>query len=278
MISGKTTVIAHLGYPTEAFKAPMIYNPWFDHAGIDAVVIPMGVKVDDYAAFLRPLFTMTNLRGALVTMPHKVSTVAMLDEVTPTARIAGACNAILKRSDGSLLGDMFDGAGFVRGVARKGKVLAGARALVVGAGGVGSAIAASLAAAGVAGIGLFDAHGTAADALGNRLKEHYPKLAVRTGSNDPEGYDVVVNATPLGMKPGDPLPVDVAKIAPSTFVGEVVMKEEYTPFLRAAMEKGCPIQVGTDMLFEQIPAYLEFFGFKSTTPEQLRELSQIKYQ
>jgi len=278
MISGKTTVIAHLGYPTEAFKAPMIYNPWFDHAGIDAVVIPMGVKVDDYAAFLRPLFTMTNLRGALVTMPHKVSTVAMLDEVTPTARIAGACNAILKRPDGSLLGDMFDGAGFVRGVARKGKVLAGARALVVGAGGVGSAIAASLAAAGIAGIGLFDAHGTAADALGNRLKEHYPKLAVRTGSNDPEGYDVVVNATPLGMKPGDPLPVDVAKIAPNTFVGEVVMKEEYTPFLRAAMEKACPIQVGTDMLFEQIPAYLEFFGFKSTTPEQLRELSQIKYQ
>ena len=278
MISGKTTVIAHLGYPTEAFKAPMIYNPWFDHAGIDAVVIPMGVKVDDYAAFLRPLFTMTNLRGALVTMPHKVSTVAMLDEVTPTARIAGACNAILKRPDGSLLGDMFDGAGFVRGVARKGKAVAGARALVVGAGGVGSAIAASLAAAGIAGIGLFDAHGTAADALGNRLKEHYPKLAVRTGSNDPEGYDVVVNATPLGMKPGDPLPVDVAKIAPNTFVGEVVMKEEYTPLLRAAMEKGCPIQVGTDMLFEQIPAYLEFFGFKSTTPEQLRELSQIKYQ
>jgi shikimate dehydrogenase len=221
---------------------------------------------------------MTNLRGALVTMPHKVSTVGMLDEVTPTARIAGACNAILKRPDGSLLGDMFDGAGFVRGVLRKGKTLTGARALVVGAGGVGSAIAASLAAAGIAGIGLFDAHGTAADSLGNRLKEHYPGLAVRTGSNDAEGYDVIVNATPLGMKPGDPLPVDVAKIAPSAFVGEVVMKEEYTPFLRAVMEKGCKVQVGTDMLFEQIPAYLEFFGFKTTTPEQLRELSQIKYQ
>ena len=278
MISGKTTVIAHLGYPTEAFKAPMIYNPYFDHAGIDAVVIPMGVRVDDYPSFLRPLFTMTNLRGALVTMPHKVSTVTMVDEVTPTARIAGACNAILKRPDGSLLGDMFDGAGFVRGVMRKGKTLSGARALVVGAGGVGSAIAASLAAAGIAGIGLYDAHATAADALGNRLKAHYPTLAVRTGSNDAEGYDVVVNATPLGMKPGDPLPVDVAKIAPGTFVGEVVMKEEFTPFLRAVMDKGCPIQVGTDMLFEQIPAYLEFFGFKTTTPEHLRELSQIRYQ
>ena len=278
MISGRTTVIAHLGYPTEAFKAPMIYNPYFDHEGIDAVVVPMGVKPEDYPSFLRPLFTLTNLRGALVTMPHKVSTVGMLDEVTPTARIAGACNAILKRPDGSLLGDMFDGAGFVRGVMRKGKDLAGARALVVGAGGVGSAIAASLAATGLSAIGLFDAHGSAADALGARLREHYPALTVRTGTNDPQGYDVVVNATPLGMKPGDPLPMDVGRIAPGTFVGEVVMKEEYTPFLRAAMEKGCPVQVGTDMLFEQIPAYLEFFGFKTTTPEHLRELSQIRYQ
>jgi len=173
---------------------------------------------------------------------------------------------------------MFDGAGFVRGVTRKGKVLAGAKALVVGAGGVGSAIAASLAATRLSAIGLYDAHGTAADALGNRLREHYPAMAVRTDSNDPEGYDIVVNATPLGMKPGDPLPMDVARIAPGTFVGEVVMKEEYTPFLRAAMEKGCPVQVGTDMLFERVPAYLEFFGFKTTTPEQLRELSQIKYQ
>jgi shikimate dehydrogenase len=278
MISGKTTVIAHLGYPTEAFKAPMIYNPYFDQAGIDAVVIPMGIRAEDYAAFLRPLFTMTNIRGALVTMPHKVATVAMLDEVTPTARIAGSCNAIRKRADGSLLGDMFDGAGFVRGVARKGKALAGARALVVGAGGVGSAIAASLAASGIAAIGLFDASREEAASLGGRLREHYPALDVRVGSNDPAGYDVVVNATPLGMKEGDPLPVDVARIAPGTFVGEVVMKEEFTPFLRAALDKGCPVQVGTDMLFEQIPAYLEFFGFPTTTAENLRRLSQIKYQ
>ena len=277
MISGKTTLIAHLGYPTEAFKAPMIYNPYFDQAEIDAVVIPMGVRPEDYAGFLRPLFRLTNIRGALVTMPHKVATVALLDEVTPTVKIAGSCNAILKRPDGSLLGDMFDGAGFVRGIERKGRGLGGARALVVGGGGVGSAIAASLAAAGVATIGLFDAQPATADALAGRLREHYPKLDVRTGSNDPAGYDVVVNATPLGMKAGDPLPVDVARIASGTFVGEVVMKEEFTPFLRAAMEKGCPVQIGTDMLYEMIPAYLEFFGFKTTTPDILRALSQIKY-
>lgn len=277
MISGKTTLIAHLGYPTEAFKAPMIYNPYFEQAGIDAVVVPMGVRTDDYPAFLRALFHLSNIRGALVTMPHKVTTVALLDDLSPTAKIAGSCNAILKRPDGSLLGDMFDGAGFVRGVVRKGRPLGGARALVVGAGGVGSAIAASLAAAGVAAIGLYDTHPGAADALGARLREHYPKLAVRTGSSDPAGYDVVVNATPLGMNDADPLPMDVSRIAPATFVGEVVMKREITPFLRAAMDKGCAVQVGTDMLYEMIPAYLEFFGFTTTTPENLRSLSQISY-
>jgi len=277
MISGKTTLIAHLGYPTETFKAPMIYNPYFEKAGIDAVVMPMGVKAEDYAQVLKALFRLTNIRGALVTMPHKVATVALLDEVTPTVQIAGSCNAILRRSDGSLLGDMFDGTGFVRGVERKGRQLKGAKALVVGSGGVGSAIAASLAAAGIAAIGLFDASSAAAESLGERLSEHFPKLKVETGSKEPEGYDVVVNATPLGMKEGDPLPIDVARVAPTAFVGEVVMKQEMTPFLRAAKARGCAVQVGTDMLFEQIPAYLEFFGFGTTTPEELRSVAKIKY-
>ena len=277
MITGKTTLIAHLGYPTEAFKAPMIYNPWFEMKGIDAVVVPMGVKAEDYPAFLKGLFRLTNIRGALVTMPHKVTTAGLVDELTTTAKVAGACNAVLLRSDGSLLGDMFDGAGFTRGVARKGQTIAGSRALVVGSGGVGSAIAASLATAGAAAIGLFDAHAASAEGLAARLRQHYPALKVVTGSNDPDGFDIVVNATPMGMNDGDPLPVDIDRIAPGTFVGEVVMKEAFTPLLRRAMEKGCPVQVGTDMLFEQIPAYLEFFGFGTTTPEELRGVSRIQY-
>jgi shikimate dehydrogenase len=277
MISGKTTLIAHLGYPTEGFKAPMIYNPWFEQNSIDAVVMPMGVKAEDYVSVLQSLFRLTNIRGALVTMPHKVTTTSLVDELTPTARIAGACNAILRRPDGTLLGDQFDGAGFTRGVERKGRSLKGARAFVLGSGGVGSAIAASLAAAGVAGLALFDTNTAAVEALADRLRKHYSQLAVTTGSKDPAGYDVVVNATPLGMNEGDPLPFDIDRISPSTFVGEVVMKSEYTPLLRAAKEKGCAVQVGTDMLFEMIPAYLEFFGFGTATPEQLRAVSQIKY-
>lgn len=277
MISGKTTLIAHIGYPTESFKSPMIYNPWFDHKGIDAQVIPMGVKPEDYAQCMPLLFRMSNVRGALITMPHKVATMSLVDEITPTARIAGACNAIRLCADGTLLGDQFDGAGFVRGVERKGRVLNGARVLVSGSGGVGSAIAASLALTGVALLALFDSNDASSQALAGRLRAHYPKLEITTGSNDPAGFDVIVNATPLGMREDDPLPFDTTRISPETFVGEVVMKTEYTPLLRAAMAKGCAIQVGTDMLFEMIPAYLEFFGYGSATPEELRSLAQIKY-
>ncbi|HEY8355817.1 MAG TPA: ThiF family adenylyltransferase [Ramlibacter sp.] len=278
MINGHTELIAHLGFPTHAFKAPMIYNPYFESIGVNAVVVPMGCRPDAFEAVLRSVFALSNIRGALITMPHKVSTLGLLDELTPTVKVAGACNAVKRLPDGRLLGDMFDGEGFVRGLLRKGLVLRGARALVVGCGGVGSAIAASLAAAGVAGLTLYDTHPLSADALAGRLRTHYPQIAVTTGTRDPAGMDLVVNATPLGMLPGDPLPIDMERLEARTFVGEVVMRTEMTAFLLAAQARGCQVQVGSDMLFEQIPAYLEFFGFPTTTAETLRSVARLQYQ
>ena len=276
-IRGTTRLIAHLGVPTESFKAPMIYNPWFESRGIDAVVVPMGCEAADYPDFLRLVFRLRNIHGALVTMPHKVATVGLLDEASTTVKVAGACNAVRPGPGGALVGDMFDGEGFVRGVLGKGRAVAGASALVVGAGGVGSAIAASLAKAGAARLGVFDARAEAAEALAARLGAHYPALEIAVGSSDPAGWDIVVNATPLGMNPDDPLPLDAARLAPETFVGEVVMKAEETPLLAAARARGCATQPGIDMLFEQIPAYLEFFGFPAATPEELRAVARVSY-
>ena len=138
-----------------------------------------------------------------------------------------------------------------------------------------AAIAASLAAAGVARLGLHDVRAGVADALAGRLLQHYPALTVSVGSNDPAGYDLVVNATPMGMEPGDPLPMDVNRIDPGTVVGEVVMRTTMTAFLSAAQARGCKTQVGSDMLFEQIPAYLEYFGYPTTSPEHLRAVAQL---
>ena len=274
-IDGNTELIAHIGYPTHSFKSPLIYNPYFEKEGINALVVPMGCQVEHYPAFLKSVFQLTNIRGALITMPHKVTTVGLLDSVTPTVKVAGACNAVKLDAQGRLVGDMFDGAGFVRGVQRKGFNLSGKRVLVVGTGGVGSAIAASLAAENISAITLFDVNTASCESLAQRLVNEYPHIQVKTGSNDPDGHDLVVNATPMGMNEGDPLPMDVLRIAPETFVGEVVMRTEMTAFLLAAQERGCRVQVGSDMLFEQIPAYLEYFGFKTSTADVLRSVARL---
>jgi shikimate dehydrogenase len=277
IFNGSAKLIAHLGYPTEGFKAPMIYNPYFDNIGFNAAVVPMGVKPENFTTALPMIFGLSNVHGALITMPHKVPVVELLDVISTEAKIAGACNAVRRRADGALIGDMFDGEGFVRGLKRKGLVLNGQSALVVGCGGVGSAIAASLARAGVGQIGLHDLDIVRMDALAGRLAAHYPKLAIMTGQNDPAAYGIVANATPLGMHAGDPMPVDVGRISPECFVADVVMKHEMTAFLATAHARGCKVQVGIDMLFEMIPAYLEFFGFPTTTPDNLRSLAQIRY-
>jgi shikimate dehydrogenase len=147
--------------------------------------------------------------------------------------------------------------------------------MIIGCGGVGSAIAASLAKAGVKELALYDVREAVMKQLSERLQTYFPLLKLFEGFNDPAGWDIVVNATPLGMNPSDPLPVDVQRIAPTTFVGEVVMTRVVTPFLAAARARGCETQIGLDMLYEQIPAYLEFFGFPSSTVAELRQLAAV---
>ena len=272
-VTGRTRVIAHLGVPTDSFRAPMIYNPWFAACGANAIVVPMGVEAADFATFLPLVARMRNFAGALVTMPHKVAVVALLDEASPAVRACGAANAVRREADGRLVGDMFDGEGFVRGMRRGGRDPRGQSALVVGAGGVGSAIAASLAAAGLAHLVLHDARAESADRLAARLARAFPALRISIGAPDPAGHDIAVNATPLGMKEDDPLPFDPERLAPHALVGEVVLSRRETPLVAAARNRGHAVQVGTDMLFEQIPAYLEFFGLPVASAEELRRLA-----
>jgi shikimate dehydrogenase len=272
-IRGTTALVAHIGFPTHDFKSPVIYNSYFEHAGIDAVLVPMGCQAEHFARLLAAVFTLTNIRGALITMPHKMAAAALVDDASLAVRIAGSCNAVRRLEDGRLDGDLFDGEGFTRALTRKHCRIDGARALVIGAGGVGSAIAASLAAAGTRALALYDVAPERARALADRLAAVYPDLHLTIDSHDPSGQDIVVNATPLGMHDDDALPVEAERLEPGTWVGDVVMSSEMTPFLVAAQARGCLVQVGVDMLFEQIPLYLAFFGFPPTTPEHLRQLA-----
>jgi shikimate dehydrogenase len=276
MIDGDTKLIAHIGYPTASFRAPSIYNPWFRRRGINAAVVPLGVTGESFRDAFPEICRFTNFHGALITMPHKAAVVDWLDEASAAVRVAGACNAVRRSGDGKLIGDMFDGEGFVRAAAAAGRNIAGQCVLIVGAGGVGSAIAVSCAKAGAAEIALFDPRADAAELLADRLRRNYLRLKISLGSNDPAGFDVAVNATPLGTYPGDPLPMDPSRLSASTLVGEVVLKPAMTAFLAAAKARGVACVTGLDMLFEQIPAYLEFFGFPSATAAELRGTAEIK--
>jgi shikimate dehydrogenase len=269
-MDGNTVIIAHLGYPTASFTAPLIYNPFFAARGINAAVVTMGVTAEDFANLLRPLFKLTNIRGALVTMPHKISVVGLLDEVTPAVEISGSCNAVLKRDDGSLLGQIFDGESFITALTNGGFAVAGQRALIIGCGGMGSAIAASLASYRIGSLSLYDAKHRRASALKDRLLKHFPTLEIRTGCAEPEGHNLVVNASPLGLKDNDPLPLNTSHLSPTMMVSDLVLAQTMTPLLSAALAKGCHIQAGIDVLYEQIPAHLHFFGFPSATLTELR--------
>jgi shikimate dehydrogenase len=276
MIDGDTKLIAHIGYPTASFRAPSIYNPWFARRGINAAVVPLGVRSENFREAFAQICWFSNFHGALITMPHKVAVVDRLDQASAAVRVAGACNAVRRSDDGKLIGDMFDGEGFVRTAAAAGRNLAGQRVLIVGAGGVGSAIASACAKAGAGEIALTDTRAGAAEQFADRLRLNYPDLTLSLGSNDPAGFDVAVNATPLGSHPGDPLPMDPSRLSPSALVGEVVLKPAKTAFLAAAEARGVACVTGLDMLFEQIPAYLEFFGFPPATAAELREAAEIK--
>jgi len=266
-IRGTTLLYPVLGSPIAQVKAPMLYNALFARTGFDAAVVPIEVAPEDLPATLEALFRVRNVPGVFVTIPHKSATVALLDDCSDAVRIAGACNAVVRRRDGSLYGELFDGIGFVRAVEKHGFTVAGARCLVVGAGGAGAAIAAALAAARASAVRVHDIRGEHAVELAARLQGHYPLTAFDAGTADPTGFDLVVNATPLGMEAADPLPVDVARLSPAMTVAEIVMKREITPLLEAARALGCRTVLGREMLEEQMPMYLEFFGLPSAPPD-----------
>ena len=259
-IRATTRIYPVVGSPIAQVKAPMLYNELFARTGFDAAVVPMEIAPDEFATVMRALLRVRNVPGAFVTIPHKTATVDLLDDCSVAVRVAGACNAVKRRADGTLYGELFDGIGFVRAAEAAGFRVPGSRCIVVGAGGAGAAIAAALAQSGAAVIRLFDTRTEHARELVAHLQQYFASCRIETGANDLAGFDLVVNATPLGMEPGDPLPIDASQLTNAMTVGEIVMKREVTALVAAARSRGCRTVLGKDMLRCQMPLYLEFFG------------------
>nr|WP_315426051.1 shikimate dehydrogenase [uncultured Albidiferax sp.] len=272
-IDGHTAVYLIIGDPVEQVQAPTSFNRIFALLGINAVLVPVRVAPADLQAFVSTVFRASNIQGLWVTIPHKAPLLDWLDSSTDLARVASAVNAVRRTADGQLEGGLFDGEGFVASLGYFQIAYAGKRVLILGAGGAAAAIGASLALAGVqapAEIAFYDPTPGRAEQAAARIRQGSPVTAQAVDSNDPTGFDLVVNATPLGLKAGDPLPCDVARMDPHAALVDILMKNQPTPVVRAARARGLVAEPGFEMMIQQTHCYLDFFGFHGAA-QRLRE-------
>lgn len=254
-ITGHTQVLAILADPIHHVQTPQRMNALLQTAGLDAVMVPLQVPPAGLAAAMTGLRVLANLQGVVVTVPHKTAALAFCDELGDRARLIGAVNVVRRLPDGRLRGDMLDGIGFVEGLRGAGIEPAGQSAYLAGAGGAASAIAFALAEAGVARLTLANRSLDKAEALAARLRYHHPGLPVTTTTTahgNPAGHGLVVNATSLGLHPGDALPLDVAALTPDQLVAEIIMAPADTALLQAARARGCRVHPGAPMLASQV--------------------------
>ncbi len=238
-ITGRARLFAIIGDPVGVVRSPAWWNAAFERAGLDAAFLPVEVAAADFAVAWQGLTRIRNLDGLVLTMPHKQAVLPLLDALGPMARLAGAVNTVRRRADGTWEGEMFDGEGFVAGLRAAGHEPAGMRALQIGCGGAGRAIAFALARAGVASLALSDVAPGRAGALAEAVASAFPGCPVAMGLADPAGHGLIVNATPLGLRPGDALAVEPGRLSPGQVVADVIPNPERTALLDAAAAAGC---------------------------------------
>lgn len=257
-ITGHTRVIVILAHPVGHIRTPAAMNAHFAATGQDAVIVPMHVLPDDLPAVVDGLRRLRNLGGIIVTVPHKETIARLCDRLTRQASLVGAVNAIRREADGTLLGGQFDGEGFVAGLHAAGHIVAGRRVWMAGAGGAAAGVGFALLRHGAAALGVHNRGTARAEALVARLRGAFPDRDIAAIGADPAGFDIVVNATSLGLAPDDALPVDPARLRPAMLAAEVVMQPEVTRFLAAAATIGCATHPGLPMLTEQVPILADF--------------------
>jgi shikimate dehydrogenase len=246
-LSGATRLYPIIGDPVKYAESPARLTSNFENRGHNGLCIPMQVREGDLNVVMTGLTALSNVDGILVTMPHKSTAFAYCTTSSERARMLGVVSVMRRNPDGTWHGDMLDGLAFVKAQADHGAHVEGARALLIGAGGAGSAIALALVEAGASELVIYDANQSRMAALVGLLAG-LGDSRVSAGPPGPAGYDLVFNATPMGMEDGDPLPVDTALLTPPMFVGDVIAGHGETPFIKAAQDAGCKVANGIHMV------------------------------
>ncbi|MDM0069341.1 shikimate dehydrogenase [Variovorax sp. J31P207] len=265
-IVGSTSVYLLPGDPVTNVRLPRMFNAVFERCGIDAVMVPVQVAKRDLAVFVKAAFLAKNVRGMAIAPPHKPLLVDLLDGCGLFGRVAGSVNVVRRIANGELEGDLFDGEGLLGALDHYNIPFRGKRVLILGAGVSAAAIGVALAEGGTVNgaehIAFHDIVAGKAAGVAAQLDAFFDATTVAVDSNDPAGYDLVINATALGLQPDDALPVDVARMEPHAALFDILLRNQPTPLVRAARERGLHAQAGFEMLVQQMPHYFEFFGHR----------------
>ena len=275
-ITGTTRVFYILGDPVAQVRAPEVYNHLFERHGIDAAMVPLKLPAAALPGFLEHGMKAENIGGFLATIPHKAALCERLQPTDPVAQVAHAVNAVKRHADGRLEAALFDGIGFVKGLDHFGIAVAGKRVLVVGAGGGGHAVAAAIALRKPALLAVANRSRERAASLVARLQPLAGPAACVAASNDPAGYDLVVNCTSQGLKVDDAMPFDAARVDAGAAVVDIIMSKQPTPLLRACRERGIQAEAGFEMLVQQIPEVVRFFGFDAIAGTLQADMSEVR--
>ena len=275
-ITGTTRVFFILGDPVAQVRAPEVYNCLFPRFGLDAVLVPLKLPAAALPGFLEHGLKADNIGGLWATIPHKKALAALLNPTDPVAHIAGAVNAVRRLADGRLEAALFDGIGFVKGLDHFGIEVAGRRVLVVGAGGGGHAVAAAIAQRQPAAVAVYNRTPARAQALVERLRPLIGDAARVAASNDPAGFDLAINCTSQGLKPDDAMPFGPARVDATAAVVDIIMSRQPTPLLAASRARGLRAEAGFEMLVQQVPEYLRFFGFDAAARIVQSDLSEVR--
>ncbi|WP_416189471.1 shikimate dehydrogenase family protein [Neisseria sp. CCUG17229] len=248
-LNGSTRIYYVIGDPIAQVKSPSLVTEAFQNKGLNAVCVPAHVAPDQLATFFNAVKAMQNVDGLMITVPHKIAFADLCDELSDAARFLHTTNCV-RREGHKWVGDMFDGQAQVEALQRNGAQLQGKKAILAGAGGAGTAIAHAILTAGVSELAIVEMDIARRDGLIERLNS-LGLGKVYAGTTDPSGFDIVVNATPMGMREGDPLPFDGDKLTADMFVGDVVTTPALTAWIAHAQQVGCQTSTGMDM-FESV--------------------------
>ena len=263
-ITGTTRVFGVIADPVDHVAAPSIYNPVVAERGIDAIVVPYHVPPENLGAALKGLAAMPNCGGVFVTIPHKVAAAGLCDEIGPGAEAAGAVN-VIRFDNGRLLGENFDGVGFVAGLEGEGIPPKGSRVLMIGAGGAARAIALALAESGVERLTVANRTASKGEELVKILAQNSHGIPVDVIGLDAAeealpSADLVVNTTSLGLKDGDALPCGLNGAGQQAIVADIIMVPAVTAWMKEAESLGLRTHPGRHMLEYQREPMGRFIG------------------